>query len=347
MHDTCHFVCWLPAFLDATCCRSGNTKTGTLHALFLSWQARPAVQSEQGMNHLRFLRYVDEVARTGSVRQAAERLYVAPSAVIRRIQDLEEELGTAIFERLPRGMRLTSAGELFVAYIRSRTADLERVRSEIEELQGMRRGVVRIACSQALAPSFLPRSVALFRETHPRVAFQIRVTDRVQAMNALRAFETDLVVVFDLAPDSDIERLGEYEQKLRAMMHRSHPLATRTGLRLRDCTAYPLALPNRDLGGRQLIQRFLARSSLRFEPAIESNSFEILRGYLQHEQAISFQIGVGTIVDNPDIVARPIEDRGFPGGHLILASLRGRQLPIVAYAFAEHLKCVLGKLNQA
>src|SRR5258708_6843898 len=55
------------------------------------------------MNHLRFLRYVDEVARPGSIRQAAERLHVAPSAVNRRILDLEDELGTPIFERLPRG----------------------------------------------------------------------------------------------------------------------------------------------------------------------------------------------------------------------------------------------------
>jgi len=55
------------------------------------------------MNHLRFLRYADEVARAGSIRQAAERLHVAPSAVNRRIQDIEEELGTPIFERLPRG----------------------------------------------------------------------------------------------------------------------------------------------------------------------------------------------------------------------------------------------------
>ena len=71
------------------------------------------------MNHLRFLSYVDEVARVGSMRQAAERLHIAPSAVNRRILDIEEELGTLLFERLPRGVRLTSAGELFVIYIRN------------------------------------------------------------------------------------------------------------------------------------------------------------------------------------------------------------------------------------
>jgi DNA-binding transcriptional LysR family regulator len=127
------------------------------------------------MNHLRFLHYVDEVARVGSIRQAATRLHVAPSAVMRRVQDLESELGTAIFERLPRGMRLTAAGELFVRYIRLRSADLERVRSEIEELRGLRRGSLLLIASQALATSFLPGVIAAFHKSHALVEFRIRI----------------------------------------------------------------------------------------------------------------------------------------------------------------------------
>ena len=64
------------------------------------------------MKHLRILDYVDEVARSGSIRKAAEQLNVTASAVNRRIMDLEEELGAPLFERLPRGVRLTTAGEL-------------------------------------------------------------------------------------------------------------------------------------------------------------------------------------------------------------------------------------------
>ena len=144
------------------------------------------------MNHLRFLRYLDEVARCGSIRLAAERLHVAASAVNRRIQDLEEELGTPLFERLPRGMRLTAAGELFVRYIRDRSADLDEVRSRIEELKGLRRGKVRIVASQALAPAFLPRCVAQFRRQHSLVAFDVRIGDHIQALQMLRSFEADL-----------------------------------------------------------------------------------------------------------------------------------------------------------
>ena len=299
------------------------------------------------MNHLRFLNYVDEVARVGSIRQAADRLHIAPSAVNRRILDLEEELGTPLFERLPRGVRLTTAGELFVAYIRSRAAQLEQVRSEIEDLQGLRRGNVRLVASQALAPVFLPRMVADFRASHPLVDVQVHFGDHLQALKSLRNFETDLALVFNLAPDADIARIAEIEQKLVATMHRTHPLAQRSDLRLRDCVDYPLVLPVRDICGRQLLDQFLALNAIKLRPVVESNNFEFIRGYLRYEQAISFQIAVGAVIEGDDLVARDITDRGFPRGQLVLASLRSRQLPVISHAFAADLMAALqsGKIS--
>ena len=294
------------------------------------------------MNHLRFLKYVDEIARAGSIRAAAERLHVAPSAVNRRLQDIEDELGTPIFERLPRGMRLTAAGELFIRYVRTRNAHLEQVRSQIEELKGLRRGTVRLVVSQAVAAAFLPRTIASFRNTHQQVAFEVHVGDHVNALSTLRAFESDLAIVFNLAAEPDVERIAVVEQKLLALMHRTHPLAARkAGLRLRDCVEYPLALPNRDTGGRQLLERFLLKSSLRLQPLIESNSFEFLRNCVYHGQAITFQVAIGAVSDGGALVAREIEDRGFPRGQLVLARLTGRQLPVIAHAFAAHVERTL------
>ena len=298
------------------------------------------------MNHLRFLRYADEVARAGSIRQAAERLHVAPSAVNRRIQDIEEELGTPIFERLPRGMRLTTAGELFMRYVRGRAAQLARVRSGLEGLKGLRPGTVRVVASQALAPRFLPQAIQAFRQSHPLVAFDVRIGDHVQAAEALRSFGTDLALVFNLAPESDIERSASLEQRLVALMHAQHPLARRTGggLRLRDCADYPLVLPNRDTGGRPLLERLLSPNSIRLGPMVGRNSFEFLRGCVFDQRSISFQMAIGVLPDERDVVAREIEDRGFPRGELVLASLRGRQLPVIAYAFMEFLRERLAQL---
>ena len=70
---------------------------------------------------------------------------------------------------------------------------------------------------------------------------------------------------------------------------------------------------------------------------IESNSFEFLRGCLVHEQALTFQMSLGSSAESGDIVAREVIDRGFPSGRLVLASLRGRQLPVIAFAFARFL----------
>jgi DNA-binding transcriptional LysR family regulator len=295
------------------------------------------------MNHLRFLKYVDEVARAGSIRQAAERLHVAPSAVNRRIQDLEEELDAPLFERLPRGMRLTAAGELFISYVRTRSAHLDQVRADIEDLRGLRRGTVRLVASQALAPSFLPQAVAAFRRSHPLVAVQALIGDHVQAVQALRRFETDLVLVFNPAPETDVARVAEFEQRLVAVMHKGHPLARQRTLRIRDCADYPLVMPVPDIGGRQLLERFLARSSVKLRPMVESNSFEFMRGYLLQEKAISFQIAIGAVTQGEDLVARDLADRAFPRGQLVLAQLRGRQLPAVAHAFAEHLRTALAQ----
>src|ERR1700733_8506757 len=97
------------------------------------------------MLHGRLLLYLDEVARAGSMRKAAERLNVAASAINRQILALEHDLGTPLFQRRPRKMVLTAAGEVLIRHIRQTLRDLERARSKIEELKGLTRGEITIA----------------------------------------------------------------------------------------------------------------------------------------------------------------------------------------------------------
>jgi DNA-binding transcriptional LysR family regulator len=299
------------------------------------------------MKHLRILRYVDEVARTGSIRKAADHLNVTASAVNRRIMDLEEDLGAKLFERRPRGVRLTAAGEVFVHYLREQDGGVERMKSQIEELRGLRRGTVRIACSQALALDFLPREIANFRTRHPLVSFAVKVLDHEQAIGALAAYEVDLVLVFRPPFLANFQPLMSLEQRLVAVMSADHPLAGRPTVRLRDCADYPVALPERSLGGRQLLEEVSARSGLAFKLAAESNSFELLRGLVTHAKLISFQIRIGTLPDSNrlGLVARDIDDRDVPRANLVLGQLRARNLPIPAAVFAEQLARVLDAMR--
>jgi DNA-binding transcriptional LysR family regulator len=291
------------------------------------------------MKHLRILSYVDEVARCGSIRRAAERLNVTASAVNRRIADLESELDAPLFDRRPRGVRLTAAGEVFVRYLRGNMGDAERMKSQIEDLKGLRRGTVRIACSQALALDFLPRQIAEFRETHPLVSFDLKVADHQWAMAALAAYEVDLIMVFRPTFLANFQPLMTLEQQLVAVMAKDHPLAARKTLRLSDCAAYPVAMPERAIGGRQLLEEVFARTGLAFKIVAESNSFEMLRGLVIHAGLISFQIKIGTMPagNTLGVVACEIDGRDVPRGNLVVGHLRGRNLPIATAVFAETL----------
>ncbi|MEX2455401.1 MAG: LysR family transcriptional regulator [Rhodospirillaceae bacterium] len=316
------------------------------------------------MRHLRILEYVDRVARTGSIRGAAEQLNFTASALTRRIFDLEAELGAKLFERTPRGMRLTAAGELFVAHARAQLAEVERLKSGIEDLRGLRRGLVRIACSQAMAPDFLPRTIGEFRRRCPQIAFDVRVTDHETAMDALVSYEVDIVLVFQPAPHPQFQQLARLEQRLVAQMARDHPLAGQATagqatagqatagqapLRLRDCASYPVALSDRSTGGRQLLDRFSARTGVQFEVAVESNSFELLRRSVVHSGLVSFQIEVGAPpeTEGSDIVVRRIDRRDTPPGALVLGQLRGRGLPVACAMFAEHLSAEMTRAGTA
>ena len=76
------------------------------------------------------LKYIDEIARAGSIRRAAESLSITPSALNRRLIAIEDDLDVQIFERLPRGVRLNAAGEILIQHIRAQISDFERVQAE-------------------------------------------------------------------------------------------------------------------------------------------------------------------------------------------------------------------------
>jgi hypothetical protein len=106
-------------------------------------------------------------------------------------------------------------------------------------------------------------------------------------------------------------------------------------------------LPERSIGGRQLLEEALARNRITFQIGAESNSFEMLRGLVLEANLISFQIRIGTLPKNNrlGIVAREIDGRDLPRANLVLGQLRARNLPIPAAIFAERLARVLESMR--
>jgi DNA-binding transcriptional LysR family regulator len=294
------------------------------------------------MRHLQTLLLIRDVARAGSIRKAAEDQNITSSALNRRVQAFEREFGAPIFERLPRGVRLNPAGELLMQHIAAQIGDLERVRGQVADLSGVRRGHVRIACSQGVTPIFLPREIAAYRADHPGVTFSVRVRDRAAAEQDLSAFACDLALVFEPVYLADFEVIKAVPQPVCAVMSTDNPLAQKKDLRLRDCLAVPHIAPTAEYGVRHLLHLAAHGKSTPLRPALESDSFEMMREYVLHEGVVGFQIPIGLLpARDPRLVVRPLDARDVKPGLLLLGQLRGRALPVAAAKFALRLAAAL------
>lgn len=296
------------------------------------------------MRHLKTFELIEAVARAGSIRKAAEDTNLTASALNRRIQGFEQEFGWPIFERLSRGMRLNPAGELLMQHIQSQRTDISRIQSQVADLSGERRGHVSIACSQALLPYFLPKQIAIYRSAHPGVTFSVNVRDRSQAERDLASFSSDLALVFEPVHMVEFEVLHALDQSVHAVFRRDGPLAKKSVLRLRDCLDRTLILPAKAYGVRHLLGIAASRRGRALNAAVESESFEMIRHYVIHEDAIGFQIPIGLeLRDDNDITHRPLSVQDVSTGQLLLGQMKGRTLPVASAKFAQQLALSLAE----
>lgn len=290
------------------------------------------------MRYLKTFELIEAVVRAGSIRKAAEDTSLTASALNRRIQSFEEEFGWPVFERLPQGMRLNPAGELLMQFIRAQRTDLARVRSQVADLSGERRGHVSIACSQALLPYFLPGQIAAYRAAHPGVSFTVNVRDRAHAERDLASFSSDLALVFEPVHMVEFEVLHTLPQPVHAVFRKDNPLAKKSVLRLRDCMGHNLVLPSASYGVRHLLDQAASRRSIALGTSVETESFELIRHYVTHENAIGFQIPIGLNEDLEDAIRhRPLDERDVPAGRLLLGQMKGRTLPVASAKFVQQI----------
>ena len=296
------------------------------------------------MRYLKTFELIEAVVRAGSIRKAAEDTNLTASALNRRIQHFEEEFGWPIFERLPRGMRLNPAGELLMQHIGWQRTDLARVKSQVADLSGERRGHVSIACSQALLPYFMPEQIAIYRASHPGVTFSVNVRDRALAERDLASFSSDLALVYEPVHLVNFEVLCVLPQPVHAVFQHDSPLATKTELRLRDCLDYNLVLPSAAYGVRNLLELAAAGKGRTLRPIVETESFDLIRHYVSCENAVGFQIPIGLSPEKQISIAHaPLSEKDIPMGRLLLGQMKGRTLPVASAKFSQQLAAALEK----
>ena len=274
------------------------------------------------MFHSRILRYVDETARRGSIRQAAEALNVSSSSINRQIIDLEKRLGVPLFERLPKSMRLTAAGEVLVDHFRQTLRNQDRVIYRIAELQGGGRGRIRVATMNGLASGLLPGLCRTFAMRYPGIHFDIHNQRAGEIIESVDAGEVDFGLGYNLQPTSSQRALRVYQARLGVVASRTHPLAARSSTRLSDLLDVPVVLANQAMTIRPMIDAACQKAGIRLRVPVESNSIQLMKYLVGTGQAVTFLSlpDVSSEIDEQRLSFIPLRDR-IPLNPLMIVQL--------------------------
>jgi DNA-binding transcriptional LysR family regulator len=190
---------------------------------------------------LRHLRYFVAVGEDQHYGRAAERLGIAQPALSRQIQNLEKELGFMLFDRLPRGVKLSAAGKLFLSDARRILEEVEEAKLRAEQVATGKAGTLRVGFVEALSwHGVVPDSFRRFRRRQPDAELELHPMLSNQQMEAVRSGKLDAGFIFSLeAPDGDVAQLLVAQYKLMLAAPQGHAATRGKRLRLRDLRDAP------------------------------------------------------------------------------------------------------------
>jgi DNA-binding transcriptional LysR family regulator len=259
------------------------------------------------------------------------------------VLDLEREVGTELFERLPSGVRLTAAGEIFAAHVRRTLADVRQVGEQIRERQAKFSGHVAIGSAESAAIDILPSLITAFHKRYEQARFTLAVGTPRELLAALLEDRVDLILTHEEPVHHDVAVLARAKMPFCALMRADHSLAGKAKLFINECQNFPVVLAQEQLAARALVDTALGAGALKMQPVLVTNMFEVMKKFVRQTAAISFHFHLaGSESDSLDgLVAVPLADRQLAEARLMLAVRRGRALPAAAGAVCERLQAML------
>lgn len=262
------------------------------------------------------LRALDQfltVAEHGSFTAAAVALNLSQPAVTKSIRRLEDEVGARLFERLPRGVALTTYGRSLARHARLIGNQLRQADAELEALKGGSSGQIRVGAGPSWMSQLLPKAIGRLLARAPGVRIQVMEGFDDSLKEALRQGDLDLVVVaLQEGPDeAGLVTRPLVDDTLMVVARAAHPLRDRPNLTLAELRNWPWILTGPHTLARQRLQRVFQRDGLRPpEPVVETDSVEFKFAFLRQTDHLSFHTR-RHLVESLAEEVRPLE---VPGG---------------------------------
>lgn len=198
------------------------------------------------------------VAELGNFRKAAESVHISQPAFSRRIEKLEQALGTRLLERTTRRVNLTAVGRDFDRQLRSILDALDTTLLGIRGVAATRMGEVTIACVPSAVNYFLSGVIALYHQRYPRIRVKIIDDSANEVLLAVARGEADFGLNFIGSQENDVEFEPLLEEQFVAACRRDHPLAKMQQVRWAELANYDYISVGKASGNRLLLDQALA-----------------------------------------------------------------------------------------
>ncbi|NGN68328.1 LysR family transcriptional regulator [Streptomyces sp. A7024] len=280
------------------------------------------------------------VARHGSFTAAAAELGYTQSAVSRQVSALEAEFGAPLFDRLPRGVRLTDAGRTALSHAGAALERLDAARRDLAALQGLAAGRLRFGAFATAGAALVPLAVAAFRADHPDVEVCHTEGYSRDHVSALQAGDLDLAVVSGYA-----DRLGAFDpvelihlldEPVLVALPIGHRLARRRTLRLAELMDEPWVAGSTD-AGETLISACLREG---FRPRIDIVAREWIAkfGFVAAGFGITLVPALAAGALPPGLVLVALRTEDAPVRSVYAAVPRGAARPAAVSGFLPYLR---------
>lgn len=219
-----------------------------------------------------------EAARHQSFSLAAEALFITQPAISKRINQLENELGTPLFNRINRKVTLTEAGHALLPRVQTLRNELEDIRRIASNLSGNLQGFLVLGTSHHIGLHRLPPALAYFNREHPSVRLDLHFVDSEQACLAVERGELELALI--TLPTELPEQLQAqhiWTDRMHVVASPDHPLSRQAETSLDELVKYRCVMPGKDTYTYRIIRHSLAPHDSQLDVYISTNYLETLK----------------------------------------------------------------------
>lgn len=231
------------------------------------------------------------VAKRLSFTKAAAELFVTQPAITKHIQELENQFGTALFDRRGNQISLTKAGEVFLKHAETIVSTYRQLEFDINALKGKSGGTLRLGASSTVAQYVIPPVLARFRERTADVMVSLLSGNTEQIEQQLLNKDIDLGLVEGRTHHSDIRYTPFVKDELVLICRPDHPLADFDEITLNDLKTIPILLRERGSGSLEVVEHALRRAGLRLTDLtieMQLGSTESIKSYLSSSRCMAF-----------------------------------------------------------